>query len=287
MRTILMPALRRRRARACAPPARRTAAAAPARPRPRASRWRSTVASSPRATGPVSARSGPSAAQFSTVLRTSGASSARASPGTRSGPGGHLLGGGLERHEEVGGDRGSGVVGGAVARRRARTGACRAARPAPRAARDARRPWSPRRRSRLPRSRPAARRRRRSGAGEARRRSAPARSAGSSAASGVAPLVCPIRGAPPATAAAAAAISASGTQSRIASPRGSSPATRGTVDRDARLGERRRESRAEAAGSDDAHAARAGALVCVLEAMLLRVHSRRPSSGPVCREGYR
>ncbi len=72
-----------------------------------------TVSSSPRATGPVSARSGPSAAQFSTVLRTSGASRSRAgrAPGRRRRP---SLGGGLQRDQEVRGDRGGGVVGGAA-----------------------------------------------------------------------------------------------------------------------------------------------------------------------------
>ena len=51
-----------------------------------AARWAATVSSSPRATGPVRARSGPSAAQFSTVWRTSGASSSRAWAGERSAP---------------------------------------------------------------------------------------------------------------------------------------------------------------------------------------------------------
>ena len=70
----------------------------------------STVSSSPRAIGPVRARSGPSAAQFSTVARTSGTSAAAVDAGARGEP----LGGGLERDEEVRGDRGGGVVGGAV-----------------------------------------------------------------------------------------------------------------------------------------------------------------------------
>ena len=79
-----------------------------------ASRWRSTVASSPRATGPVSAAAGPRSAQFS---HRGCARAAPAARGPRSGsspaPRRHLLGGGLERHQEVGGDRGGGVVGGA------------------------------------------------------------------------------------------------------------------------------------------------------------------------------
>ena len=72
-----------------------------------AARWRSTVASSPRAIGPVSAAWAPSAAQFSTVARTSGTSAARSQAAD-------ALGGRLERDEEVRGDRRGGVVGGAV-----------------------------------------------------------------------------------------------------------------------------------------------------------------------------
>ena len=45
-----------------------------------AARWRSTVPSSPRAIGPVSAASGPSRAHCSAVARTSGASCARVMP---------------------------------------------------------------------------------------------------------------------------------------------------------------------------------------------------------------
>jgi hypothetical protein len=45
-----------------------------------ASRWRVTVSRSPRAIGPVRARSGPRLAQFSTVARTSGTSAARSTP---------------------------------------------------------------------------------------------------------------------------------------------------------------------------------------------------------------
>ena len=75
-----------------------------------ASRCAATVASSPRATGPVSARAGPCAAQFSTVARTSGTSGSRVDAGR----GGQALGRGLQRDQEVGGDRRGGVVGGAV-----------------------------------------------------------------------------------------------------------------------------------------------------------------------------
>ena len=73
-----------------------------------ASRWRSTVSSSPRATGPVSARSGPRRAQFSTVWRTRGTKRVAGNAGGCR----HLLRRRLERHEEVGGDRRRGVVGG-------------------------------------------------------------------------------------------------------------------------------------------------------------------------------
>ena len=63
------------------------------------------------------------AAQFSTAARTSGTSARAVDAGGRGEP----LGGALERDEEVRGDRGRGVVGGAVARRRPRPGACRGA----------------------------------------------------------------------------------------------------------------------------------------------------------------
>jgi hypothetical protein len=68
-----------------------------------ASRWRSTVASSPRAIGPVSACSAPRRAQLSTVWRTSGTSSSRSPPR-------QPLGGRLERDQEVRGHRRGGVV---------------------------------------------------------------------------------------------------------------------------------------------------------------------------------
>ncbi len=90
--------------------ARRTGPAAPGARSATASRWRATVASSPRAIGPVSASCAPSRAQLSTAARTSGASIARSTPAVAA----RRLGGALERDEEVRGDGGGGVVGGAV-----------------------------------------------------------------------------------------------------------------------------------------------------------------------------
>ena len=75
-----------------------------------ASRCRWTVTSSPRAIGPVSAPD-PCSAQLAAVRSTNGASSSPAvlDPGR----GEQVLGAGLERDQEVGGDGGGGVVGGA------------------------------------------------------------------------------------------------------------------------------------------------------------------------------
>ncbi len=73
-------ASREPRAREWRRPARRTACSSSGVRSATACRCAATVASSPRATGPVSARSGPSAAQFSTVARTSGTSSSRETP---------------------------------------------------------------------------------------------------------------------------------------------------------------------------------------------------------------
>ena len=66
----------------------------------RAARWRSSVASSPRAAGPVSAAAGPSAATLSTVARTRSRKASRASPAD----GGHPLDLAEERHHVVRGD---------------------------------------------------------------------------------------------------------------------------------------------------------------------------------------
>ena len=87
-----------------------------------ASRWRSTVASSPRAIGPVSA-SAPRSAQFAAVRRTSGAE--QLAGVLDAGPRQQLRRGLLERDQEVGGDRGGRVVGG-PAPRPPRRAACRA-----------------------------------------------------------------------------------------------------------------------------------------------------------------
>ena len=79
VRTTFMRALRAFPAIASArSPARRRARRAPGAASARATRWRSTVARSPRAIGPVRA-SGPCSAQFAAVRRTSGASRSRAS----------------------------------------------------------------------------------------------------------------------------------------------------------------------------------------------------------------
>ena len=112
-RRVLMPpparSVGRPVARVAAPSAsnRRPAARAYARATARAGARRP---SSPRATGPVSARSAPSAAQFSTVARTSGTSSPASDPAVAR----QALGRRLESDQEVRGDRGRGVVGGAV-----------------------------------------------------------------------------------------------------------------------------------------------------------------------------
>ena len=75
-----------------------------------AARWRSIVASSPRATGPVRARSAPCRRP---VLER-GAGERDQQLAGDAGGGREPLRGALERDEEVGGDRGGGVVGGAV-----------------------------------------------------------------------------------------------------------------------------------------------------------------------------
>ena len=204
-------------------------------------------ASSPRATGPVSARSGPSAAQFSTVraherrqqLRAPRPARGRRRRRPRSAAASSVT-------QEVRGDRGGGVVGGAARRRRSRTGAC----PAPRRARAANASASgvvPATAQPAPAKRGGRGRRRRSGAGAGRTRrprgAAPAPRAAWRRSCG------PRAGAAPATAAAAAAISASGTHSTTASqPRGHLAAPERALDVDAGRAQRGCEGGAEAAG---------------------------------------
>ena len=176
-----------------------------------ASRWRSTVSSSPRAIGPVRA-SPPRSAQLAAVRRTSGASSSRASstPIALEQLGRRLL----ERDEEVRRDRTRRRGRRRGARRRARRGASRAARRA-RAASLARLVG----RARRPRTGRRPRLVAPSGtvcSGWREKVSAPRRRADASAASGVAPLTWPTRrsgGTATAIASHAASISSSGTQS--------------------------------------------------------------------------
>ncbi len=78
-------------------------------------RWARTVPASPRATGPVSARSGPRRSAFSSDVRTSGASSSRASvTGACAWPGASARPPGLQGHQQVAGDGGRQVVQGLV-----------------------------------------------------------------------------------------------------------------------------------------------------------------------------
>ena len=121
-----------------------------------AARWRATVASSPRAIGPVSASLG---AQPRPVLDR-GAHQRREQRAVDARGGGEPLRRALERDEEVRGDRGRRVVGGAVVVGDRAWRACRAARPA-RAPRRAPAAWS--RRRRRPRRRTPARRAARDG----------------------------------------------------------------------------------------------------------------------------
>ena len=90
--------------------ARRTARARSGSRSATAARWRATVASSPRAIGPVRARSAPSAAQLATLASTSATSGSRSTPAVAARRSARPF----ERDEEVRGDRGGGVVGGAV-----------------------------------------------------------------------------------------------------------------------------------------------------------------------------
>ena len=233
-------------------PARRTEPSSSGATRSTAARCASTVASSPRATGPVSAASGPSSATFSTVWRTSGsisgAASSRLEPRARC----DRLRRGLERHEEVRGHGRGRVVGGPALVVDLERASCRAARRA-RSRTRAPRAWCPPPRPRRPRSaRPDGRT---TGADGGR---SPARPAWARAVSGVAPLVCPTSGAAAVTASAAAAISASGTQSTMASQReGRSPRPSRAVDVDAGVAERPRKGGADSACADYAHAQRA------------------------------
>ena len=129
VRIVLMPALRppargwRRRAR-------RTAASSSGVRSATAARWRATVASSPRAIGPVSARSAPQRGPVLDARRArAGRAAARSTPAVAASRSARAL----ERDEEVRGDRGGGVVGGAVLVGDARRRASRALAPAPRA----------------------------------------------------------------------------------------------------------------------------------------------------------
>ncbi len=82
VRTVLMrapPRAGRRRSRVAAASASNRSSRSGVRSAT-ASRWRATVASSPRAIGPVSARRAPCAAQFSSAARASGTSASRGTP---------------------------------------------------------------------------------------------------------------------------------------------------------------------------------------------------------------
>ena len=256
------------RARACARRARRRGRAARAPPRPRPARWRVTVASSPRAIGPVSAALGPVRRDVLDRLPHERQQQPPRLGGLEPGAGGDPLGGRLEGDQEVGGDRGGRVVGGAALVVDLERPSCRAR---ARARRRRRAPpaWSRRSRSRR------RRRRRTLAAGEglervqAERGAAGRRERGErGGAAGVADerggaghgrggrRRSPRRGR-----------TARSRRSRAAPRRGpSGPSTSTPAARSAR-----HERRAQAAGSDDAHAGGA-AIVCV------RVH---PSVGPL------
>ena len=262
----------RSRARGCARPARRTGRAAPGARSATAWRWRATVASSPRATGPVSAALGAERGPVvDACARTSGTSSSRASPGSRPAPAAIRSAAACERDEEVGGHRRGGVVGGAAlvvdlerrhperaARDRRRRRAPRGVEPATAQPAPANAPGRAAG-ERLERVQPE-------GLGSRRRR---ARSAAWRRS-------CARRsGAAPATAAAAAGISASGTHSTIASQpaaprRGrAGPRRRRPASRSARAS-----ARAEPARADDAHAD------CALESVADRVQFPCRSTPP-------
>ena len=159
------------------------------RPRRRPAAARSTVCSSPRATGPVSARLG---AERDPVVHGRAHERREQAPRLRrleAGVARDLLRHRLERDEEVRRHRRGGVVGGALVVAAARTGPSRAASAIVRGGleRLGRRAGD---RAADARAGRASRRPRTSGAGGSRRR-ARRRAAGRSAASEVAPLVCP------------------------------------------------------------------------------------------------
>ena len=159
-------------------------------------------------------------------VRTSGASRRARLGRLEAGAGGDLLGRCLERDQEVRGDRGGGVVGGAVVVGELERRPCRALARA-RAPARAPRGWSPAMAQPRPRRSRRPRRRRRSGADGGRRPGR--RRACERGERGGAARVAHERPRS-ATVAAAAAISASGTQSRIASPVRHLAAPGGPVD---------------------------------------------------------
>ena len=112
VRTVFMPRTVAR-APGCARRARRRAASSSGAASAIASRWRGHRGLVAARDGPGERRSGPSAAQFSTVRRTSGSEQRARVVGLEPGAGGDPLGRRLERDQEVRGDRGGGVVGGA------------------------------------------------------------------------------------------------------------------------------------------------------------------------------
>ena len=158
--------------------ARRTARAGRGAASSTAARWRRPSRRRRGRPGPVSARSGPSAARLSTVRRSSGQQQRARLARLEAGAGGEPLGRRLERDQEVRGDRCRRVVGGAalvvdLERHHAEPRASPAAKPSASG-------WSRRWRSPRRRTRPGRGRRRTSAAGAARtlrRRPAPAPSA--------------------------------------------------------------------------------------------------------------
>ena len=203
VRTVLMRP-RRRPAPACGATSSSKRSSSSGATSATARRWAATVASSPRATGPVSARSGPSSARLSTRAAQQRHEQPPGLVRLQARAGGDPLGRRLERDQEVGGHRRGGVVGGAALvvdlERRHAQHAREIGGEGERRGRG--RPRSHSRRPRTRRSPPASAAKVWSGC-----RPKAAAPAGASALSGVAPLVCPTSGAAPATAAAAASIS--------------------------------------------------------------------------------